>query len=187
MTHNLYVVTNLEQSAHCHPGCFLEALPAQFGPGRGTCCLATAGPCSPTSSPLRRSPVLQAVERWPQAPSTTYAFDTVNLPEFPITYLFWVLTLHRDGSTHVLFLEKKKKKTQWKKKLHSMHFFVLYCACMCLAEGTRPICAPVAWSPRLKIHAPSLSWHRPALPLSSLDGAPRREGPSGPCLSPGRP
>lgn len=63
---NLYVVTDPEQSAHCHPGCFLEALPTQFSPERGTCLLATAGLCSPTSSPLRRSPMLEAAEWRPR-------------------------------------------------------------------------------------------------------------------------
>lgn len=49
---NLYAVADPEQSAHCHPGCFPEALPAQLGPECRTHRLATAGARSPTSSPL---------------------------------------------------------------------------------------------------------------------------------------
>lgn len=70
--------------------------------------------------------------------STTCACDTVNLPEFPIMYLFWVLTLCTETAAHGCFFTKNKNKKQWEKKtLHSMHFLVLCYACMCLAERTR--------------------------------------------------
>lgn len=76
-----------------------------------------------------------------QAPSTTYAFDTVNLSEFPITYLFWVLTLCTEMAAHMCFFKKKKKEEKHNGKRDSIPctFFVLCCACMCLAEGTKPI------------------------------------------------
>lgn len=45
--------------------------------------------------------------RGPQPPSTTYACETVNLPECPIMYLFWVLTLCTKTAAHVCFFRKR--------------------------------------------------------------------------------
>lgn len=87
------------------------------------------------------------------------------------------------------FFKKKKKNTMEKEiPFHALFSFFAVLACVLLREqsllalGT---CTPVAWSPRLKIYALSLSRRRPAPPLSILDGAPRRKGPSGPYWSPG--
>lgn len=112
--------------------------------------------------------------------STTYACDTVNRPEFPVMYLFWVLILCTEMAAHGCFF-RGGKRTQWEKKtLHSMHFLVLCYACMCLAEGTRPISfGDLRLSgPATPAENPALSFHRhhPAPLLSVLDGAPRREG-----------
>lgn len=76
------------------------------------------------------------------APSTTYAFDTVNLPEFPITYLFWVLTLCTETAAHMCFFRKRKRKKNHNRIRNSVpctFWFFALLACMCLAEGTRPI------------------------------------------------
>lgn len=67
---------------------------------------------------------------------------TVNLPECPITYLFWVLTLCTKTAAQVCFFRKRlKKKNVWEKgrKSTPLHFVVLCCACMCLPEGIRPV------------------------------------------------
>lgn len=79
---NVYAVTDPEPCARRRrrrPGCFPEALPA------------------------RRT----WLHRRPPLPSTTYACETVNLPECPITYLFWVLTLCTKTAAQVCFFTKR--------------------------------------------------------------------------------
>lgn len=75
------------------------------------------------------------------AQSTTYACDTVNLPEFSIMYLFWVLTLCTETAAHDCFFreKEKEKKTVGKEDTSFYALLVLCYACMCLAKGTRPI------------------------------------------------
>ncbi|KAF6095093.1 hypothetical protein HJG60_012065 [Phyllostomus discolor] len=149
---------------------------AQLGPEHRRCHLAATGCCSLTSSPWRRSLTLRAAARLPPAPSPTCACDTVNLPESPITYLFWVLTLRTQTTAReCCFGEKKRKEQRKKKQLHSKHFLVLCYACMRLTEGIRPICCR------------PLSDCLQAPPGSTFvsDGAPRRAEPPDPPWSPG--
>ena len=85
---NVYAVTDPEPSARRRrPGRVPEALPAR-------------------RSWLHRRP--------PPIPSTTYACETVNLPECPIMYLFWVLTLCTKTAAQVCFFRKRFKKKKKK-------------------------------------------------------------------------
>uniref|UniRef100_A0A8I3N048 Phosphatidylinositol-4-phosphate 5-kinase type 1 gamma n=1 Tax=Canis lupus familiaris TaxID=9615 RepID=A0A8I3N048_CANLF len=86
-TPNSYAVTDPEPSARRRPGCSPEARPQDLA--------------------ARRPPP-------PPLPSTTYACETVNLPECPIMYLFWVLTLCTKTAAHVCFFRKRKKKKKKK-------------------------------------------------------------------------
>lgn len=122
---NVYAVTDPEPSARRRrPGRVPEALPAR-------------------RSWLHRRP--------PPIPSTTYACETVNLPECPIMYLFWVLTLCTKTAAQVCFfrkrfLKKKKKDVSEKRRkstaLHSWFFAVLACVSLrdkaCWLRGPAP-------------------------------------------------
>lgn len=62
--------------------------------------------------------------------STTCACDTVNLPEFPIMYLFWVLTLCTETAAHGCFFTKKNtQKTMGKE---DTSFYALFGSLLCL-------------------------------------------------------
>lgn len=110
--------------------------------------------------------------------STTCACDTVNLPEFPIMYLFWVLTLCTETAAHSCFFYKNKKQN---KKNHSgkrRHFilctfwFFAMLACVLLREqGSLALgtCDPVVQPFQVQILL-SVRRHCPAPPLSILDG-----------------
>ncbi|XP_029072354.1 phosphatidylinositol 4-phosphate 5-kinase type-1 gamma isoform X1 [Monodon monoceros] len=136
-----------EPSVCCCPGCSLEVLP--------TCSAQSWGDARLAAGPHPRPPLdgadaraaaipIRATHLAP-APCQLPMPDTVNPPEFLIMYLFGALILCTDMAAHVCFFRKRKrpKKTQnhhtmEKKKLHSTALLVLCCACMCLAEGTRP-------------------------------------------------
>ncbi|XP_036168830.1 phosphatidylinositol 4-phosphate 5-kinase type-1 gamma isoform X2 [Myotis myotis] len=111
-------------------------------------------------------------------PSATCACDTVNLPEFPIMYLFWVLTLCTETAAHSCFFLQKQKTKQKKHNGKRRHFilctfwFFAMLACVLLREqGSLALgtCDPVVQPFQVKILL-SVRSHRPAPPLSILDG-----------------
>lgn len=82
------------------------------------------------------APGRRAIPNWSACPAPSPRQlptpDTVNAPEFPIMYLFWVFILCTEMAAHMCFLRKRKKKNpQWKRRNYSTAFLVLCCACMC--------------------------------------------------------
>nr|KAF6480859.1 hypothetical protein HJG59_010653 [Molossus molossus] len=132
--------------------------PAQLGPEHRRCHLAATGSHSPTSS-LGVVTDAPGCEAKALAQSTTYACDTVNLPEFSIMYLFWVLTLCTETAAHDCFFREKKKEK--KKNSGKRRYFILctfwffaMLACVLLREqgpSALGTCTPVAQPLQLKI------------------------------------
>lgn len=101
------------------------------------------------------APGRRAIPNWSACPAPSPRQlptpDTVNAPEFPIMYLFWVFILCTEMAAHVCFLRKRKKKknpTMEKKKLFHCIFGSLLCLHVSLREPGSWLWGPVLQWPR---------------------------------------
>lgn len=133
------------------------------------------------------APGRRAIPNWSACPAPSPRQlptpDTVNAPEFPIMYLFWVFILCTEMAAHMCFLRKRKKKKKphnGKEETIPLHFW-FFAVLACVPEGTRFLalgtCAPVAQVPQLE-STPSPARHLGQKALQVQAGP---QGPSGGC------